>query len=238
MLLFQVIVSIISLLFCVILAWITIKRNRMLKLLKNTRINIARDLHDEIGATLSSISFYCEACKINLLHNKTEPTLHLIDKIGTSSRDTIYSMNEIVWMINPKNDHLEKLFDRIEDFGKTLFVSRGITFYFYRDHHLLQMVLPVEWRKNLYLIIKEALNNIAKYASCTQVEVLITRKKSMIEVRIKDNGVGFNPNESKEGNGLLNMRVRAASLGSKLHIDSSLMKGTVVSFSLPYPHKW
>ena len=206
--------------------------------MKSTRITIARDLHDEIGATLSSISFYSEACKINIINQNEDNSIQLIDKIGATSRNTIHSMNDIVWMINPKNDALGKLFERIDNFGKELFVSRGISFYFYSDPQLNNLILPIEHRKNLYLIIKEALNNTAKYASCSQIELLIKSIGNQIKVVIKDNGKGFDMDNLGDGNGLLNMRVRSAELGSKLMLESNPGKGTVLSFSLPSPPKW
>lgn len=223
---------------CIVFGWITFKKYKALQQMKSTRIAIARDLHDEIGATLSSISFYSEACKINIVNKNNENSIQLIDKIGATSRNTINSMNDIVWMINPKNDILNRLFERIDNFGKELFVSRGISFYFYSDPQLNNLLLPIEHRKNLYLIIKEALNNSAKYASCSQIELLIQSIGNQIKVIVKDNGIGFDSSSSNEGNGLLNMRVRAAEMGSKLLVETTVGKGTVLSFSLPYPPKW
>lgn len=222
----------------IILARITWIRYKAMRIINNTRVNIARDLHDEIGATLSSISFYSEACKINIENQNHEAAMELVSQIGSSSRETIRSMSDIVWMINPKNDQLSRLFDRIGDFGKSILSSRGVTFLFYSDESLSQLVLPLEWRKNVYLIIREALNNIAKYAACTEAELLIVRKASMIEVVIKDNGKGFDTSTASEGNGILNMKVRASELGSKLSIHSTATKGTVITFNLPYPHNW
>ena len=97
--------------------WLGVKRKRYLKLLKSLRSSIASDLHDEVGAALSSVSFYSEAALRHLENGNTEKTAEILRKMGTQSRSTIESMSDIVWMINPGNDSFQKLLDRIENFG-------------------------------------------------------------------------------------------------------------------------
>lgn len=218
-----------------ILAYLSMKRIRMLKQLHQTRLNIASDLHDEIGAALSSISFFSEAGKINLSKGHTDEAAQLFSRIGTTSRETIESMGDIVWVVHPKNDQIDRLFHRLSAFGKEMLTSRNTAFYFYTDPHIAHTVLPVEYRKNLYLICKEAIHNAAKYASAKNVELLIKKNKNKILVVIRDDGTGFDSTRLHEGNGLVNMRVRAARLGSSFILDTHPGRGTVISLEFLYP---
>lgn len=211
---------------------------KQVKELNNIRLNLARDLHDEVGATLSSINFYSEAAKMKLQAGDSQSAVDLSLKIGQQARNTIYSLNDIVWMINPGNDTLGKLFERIDDFGSSLFVPNGKQFIFYSDPELVNFIVPLEHRKNLFLIVKEALNNAAKYSLCNTAELLINKSGRKIQVVIKDDGVGMSEKIKGEGNGLLNMKVRANDMGSKLIVESAPGRGTVITFMVPVPPIW
>ncbi|MCA0428505.1 MAG: histidine kinase [Bacteroidetes bacterium] len=218
--------------------WLGVKRKRYLKLLKSLRSSIASDLHDEVGAALSSVSFYSEAALRHLENGNTEKTAEILRKMGTQSRSTIESMSDIVWMINPGNDSFQKLLDRIENFGHELFGSKGVTFMFYKDEAVPQLELELAIRKNLFLICKEALHNSAKYSQAKTVQLLMSLKSGRLDIVITDDGQGFNQDEVKAGNGLASMRVRAQQLGTKLLISSKTGTGTTLSFAIKYPHKW
>ncbi|MDP1727551.1 MAG: histidine kinase [Bacteroidota bacterium] len=214
------------------------KRYSLLKRMEAMRNRIARDLHDDIGATLSSISFYCEAITRRIHANKIDEGLKVLDKMGVQSREMIENMNDIVWMVNPKNDKMDRLFERLEDYGKSLFTSQGINFIFYADPQLLSSTFAMDIRKDFYLLCKEALNNAAKYAQCSTVELLIKKKGKELITIIRDDGMGFVLNEDTSGNGLLNMQVRANHIGGKLVIDTKSGQGTAISFVSSYPPNW
>ncbi len=120
-----------------------------------------------------------------------QTTNELLNKIGDTSRETIDSMSDIVWVAHPKNDESEKLFQRLSNFGYEIFGHMATNFYFYTDPSIANLVLPISIRKNLYLICKEALNNTAKYANAKNVELLIKKENKHIVVVVKDDGVGF-----------------------------------------------
>lgn len=221
-----------------LLIWLGIviyKKQKLLSQLKNLRTHIASDLHDEIGAALSSVSFYSEAALIQLKNNNTEQVALIVEKIGLTSRKTIDSMSDIVWMINPNNDNLLKLFERIENSARELLSIKNINFIFYNDPSLNNLVLNIEVRKNIYLICREAIHNAAKYAQANQVELLIKFKRKKIIVIVKDDGIGFNNEIIKQGNGLINMKVRAKQIGGEFQIISKPNRGTILNFKLPYP---
>jgi signal transduction histidine kinase len=224
-----------------LIAWLLLmiyKKRKTIIQLKKLRINIASDLHDEIGAALSSVSFYSEAAIINLKNNKPEQSIEILEKIGTTSRKTIESMSDIVWMINPNNDSLIKLFERIENFSRELLGSKDAVFRLNYDKKLNDLILNIDLRKNLYLICREAIHNAAKYSNANKVEITIKTKKANIEVEIKDNGIGFDFLNLKPGNGILNMKVRAKQIEATININSKIGTGTIIKFVFPYPHKW
>jgi signal transduction histidine kinase len=222
----------------VYLFYLARKRNKLLRNIEATRYHIARDLHDDIGATLSSISFYAQAIKQQIHSGNTNNTLQTLERVGTLSREMMDNMNDIVWMVNPKNDTTEKFFEKIEDHGTNIFASKNITFLFYADNNVHEIAFDMYQRKEFFLICKEAINNAVKYAECTTFEVLITKKNQSIVTVIKDNGKGFNNHEVKYGNGLLNMKVRVSNLGGKFDLLTAPGKGTQISFQFVIPPKW
>ncbi len=235
---YLVIIVLISALPVFYLFYLARKRYRLLKNIEATRYHIARDLHDDIGATLSSISFYTHAMKQQVNAGNTHAIPEILDRVGVLSREMIDSMNDIVWMVNPQNDTTDKFFDKIETFGTNICAARNIVFMFYADQNVLDIRFDMYKRKEYFLICKEAINNAIKYADCNSLELLITRRSDSILTVIKDNGKGFNENEVKGGNGLLNMKVRVANLGGKLDLSSSIGTGTTLSFRFDVPPKW
>lgn len=214
------------------------KRFLLLKKIEALRLHIARDLHDDIGATLSSISFYSQAVKQNLHASNVTNAEKINEQIGLLSREMMENMNDIVWMVNPKNDTTDKFFERINDYGNTLFLSNNITFMFYADNKLLDMTMDMNMRKAFYLICKEAMNNALKHANCNTFEILIKKQANDIVTILKDNGNGFVVDKQNNGNGLLNMKVRVEEMGGNYSIQTSPNKGTVISFKFAVPPKW
>jgi ligand-binding sensor domain-containing protein/anti-sigma regulatory factor (Ser/Thr protein kinase) len=199
------------------------------------RAKISQDLHDEVGATLTSISFLSEVVK-KQTGNGESPAHENIKKIGEFSRDMIGEMNDIVWAINPTNDKFEKIEARMQNFASVSLAAKNIQFGFEVDNQLKDLLLGMQQRKNLYLIFKEAVNNAAKYSDCTILSVHISKQDQHILLEITDNGKGFIPEnaESKSGgNGLLNMQSRAAEIHAKIFIQSEPGKGTRISLSMP-----
>lgn len=224
---------------CVLyLLYLSRKRFLLLKKIEALRLHIARDLHDDIGATLSSISFYSQAVKQNLQAANVSNAEKINAQIGLLSREMMENMNDIVWMVNPKNDTTDKFFERINDYGNTLFSSNNITFMFYADGKLLDLTMDMNMRKTFYLICKEAMNNALKHAYCTTFEILIKKRADDIVTILKDNGKGFVVDEQNTGSGLLNMKVRVEDMGGNFSVQTSPNMGTVISFKFGVPQKW
>jgi len=202
-------------------------RTKQLLKLQTLRNRIASDLHDDIGSTLTSISIFSELAKA-----ESKEVLPLLENIGESSRKMLESMADIVWTINPENDNFEKIIWRMRSFAYELLRAKNIEFEFTADESVAQLKLPMEVRKNLYLIFKEAINNMAKYSGADSAFLSINGTKNHLSMLIRDNGKGFDVNQASEGNGLKNMKKRAEEIGAQLLIESGTGLGTTIQFLL------
>ena len=196
------------------------------------RDRIAADLHDDIGATLSSISIYSDSAAQKLRLGDHQRAAKLLEQIGTNARTTMNTMSDIVWAINPVNDDNRHLIAKMESFASTLLQSKGIEFDFNITKVNPSGELPPGARKSIFMIFKEAINNSTKYSGATRVSVELEEDERAWMMNINDNGCGFNPDEVKSGNGLRNIRNRAKESRGIIfiHSDSS---GTVVSLKIP-----
>jgi len=191
--------------------------------LQKIRNRIADDLHDDIGSTLNSISVYSEVAK-----QKSPTVVHELDQIGLASRKIIDAMSDIVWTINTKNDSFEEIILRLRSFTFNLLRARNIEHTFRADESLNHLKLSMEERRNFYLIFKEALNNLVKYADASEVTISLTLVNNFITLTIHDNGTGFDSKITYPGNGLLSMKTRAQEMNAALSIDSELGSGTTI----------
>lgn len=191
------------------------------------RERLARDLHDEMGSTLSSIRFFSEFAQTQIAETKPE-TLPILQRISQSASALSESLQDIIWAMKSRNDELDDLSSRMTEFGLRMLEARGIRFKTRIPDEFPGRRLSPEQRRNLYLIFKEALNNAAKYGQCTEVELRFAARKNVLLLEISDNGQGFDPAEIEKGNGLHNMRERAREIGGKLDIRTGPGKGTQV----------
>jgi signal transduction histidine kinase len=226
-------ISIVSAFVILILAlalWQNNKRKqRIYNLLEKQqmRTQIASDLHDDIGSTLTSISYYTEMVKMNL-HEDNYQVKNLLEKIGNNVRNTVSTMSDIVWVVNPDNDITENLVRRMKNHTAEICQERNIKHNFYVDDDMFNIKLDMQQRKNMYLIYKEALNNALKYSSCSSIDIKLMQIDHTMQLVIKDDGKGFNITTAKDGNGLGNMKRRAEAINGKLMIKTAAKEGTTV----------
>jgi two-component system, NarL family, sensor histidine kinase UhpB len=202
-------------------------RTRQKLKLQTLRNKIARDLHDDVGSTLSSISIFSQ-----MAQEQSKETLPLLETIGESSRKMLDAMADIVWTINPENDQFEKIILRMRSFAYELLGAKKIDFEFVADEDVAKMKLPMDVRKNLYLIFKEATNNMVKYSKANRAFFAVKREGNDLTLLIRDNGNGFDINQPKQGNGLINMRKRAGEMGAVISIDSLPGEGTTIQLKV------
>ena len=190
------------------------------------RNRIAGDLHDEIGSTLSSISIYSQVAKKEVTRKAPEAAA-MLENITDSTTGMMDAMNDIVWMINTKNDRFDNIVDRMNAFANELLEAKDCNVHLHITPELQKLHLDMSQRKNLYLIFKEAINNAAKYADCRNVWIDISMNGShKVTMTIRDDGKGFNTHVESNGNGLLSMKKRAAELKGEIVLGSKVGEGT------------
>ena len=201
--------------------------------LQQVRNRISADLHDELGSTLSGISIMGSLAKKEL-SNQPGSSL-LVDRIMEDVRQISGSLDDIVWNISPKNDSLSSVIARMTRYASELFEAKQIAFRLDIPEALEDLKLSMEQRRNIYLIFKESVNNLAKYSRCTEALVKIRVEKRKVFLIVKDNGVGFNPEAITDRNGIRNMKYRAHSLKGAVDIQSAKGSGTSIILQFPLP---
>ncbi|MDQ3277653.1 MAG: histidine kinase [Bacteroidota bacterium] len=201
--------------------------NRIL-MLYQMRSRISRDLHDEVGSTLSSISIMNEMAKA-----KANGNAALNEKIADNLQKVQNSMQYIVWAVNPRNDDLDHLLLRFSQVAQDMLEAKGIVYDFTTPADSEGLKLSMEHRREVYLIYKEWLNNIIKYSGCTKVDIRFSLKGKNVYLRIADNGKGFDTSINHPGNGLRNMEERAKAVKGSLFIFSEEGRGSVLELKVP-----
>lgn len=208
-----------------------IRVNKLLTMEK-VRIHIARDLHDDMGSTLSSINIL-SVMSGKAIDKEPAKTKEYLARISAYSQRMMESMDDIVWSINPLNDSMERIVARMREVAATCLEPKDIEYKFYIDENVQHLKLDMSKRREWFLIYKEAINNMAKYAECTRAIIHITSKSNRLIMHIEDNGCGFDETLLNEGNGLINMRKRAGGLGGRLTIKSEINQGTELTLNIP-----
>jgi two-component system, NarL family, sensor histidine kinase UhpB len=213
--------------------WLLINRSRLKQRMKLLEIRgkIAADLHDEVGSTLSSIRMYSDIVKNQA--NQTETAVGLLEKISSNSKEMIENMSDIVWMIKPGNDEMESIENRLLNFANELCSPAGINFEFIKDEAADAIPISMEKRRDIYLIFKEAITNVVKYSGCNSIHAAITLQNHQLEMRICDDGNGFDTTAVKKGNGLFNMQKRAMLHKGTCNIQSVIGEGTKIIVCFP-----
>lgn len=199
--------------------------------IQHVRNQIASDLHDEVGSNLNSIAIFVELLRKKVIVEKPE-LLPILDKITNNSEETVLLMRDTVWAINPDNDSTGKLFEKMRSFGIEILSAKGIAFLFESLIDLKKDLFSMEQRRNIYLIYKEAINNISKHSCATEASCKIYQHQGAIKISITDNGKGFDLSQSFEGNGLKNFKLRSQEDDLSVHVTSNLQKGTEILIEL------
>jgi signal transduction histidine kinase/ligand-binding sensor domain-containing protein len=196
------------------------------------RDRISRDMHDDLGSGLTMIAILSEVVKAQL--KEPEKAKESLEKIADVSRDLVDNLQDIVWLLNPKNDTLENLSSYIREYGLKYFEPMPVMIDFDYPDEFSVKHLNDELRRNTFLCVKESFNNIAKYAECTKVEVSVCESFEQVKLTIKDNGRGFEPQSVRVfGNGLKNMKARIEKAGGKYSIVSAPGEGTYTEIRIP-----
>lgn len=191
--------------------------------LERARNQIARDLHDDIGSTLSSILIQSRVPTATV-----EQAQFRLGKISEYAQPMLQAMDEIVWAVNPRFDPLPAVVARMRTFAAETLEPRGIALHFAATGPLDRHALSLQRRREFYLIFKEAVHNAARYSAAANVWVTVSVEGRRIHLEIRDDGQGFDPAALPRGsgNGLRNQRQRAATLGARLTLTTAPGAGT------------
>ncbi len=203
---------------------------QMLKV-ERLRTRIATDLHDDVSSTLSSISILSDIVGGQPVNLKSAG---MIGEIGSSAREMLERIDDIIWTVTPANDKFRDLGLRIREYAIPLFESKNIRFNFDFPEKLATLRLQMEARRNLYLIAKEAVNNLIKYAQCENAWISFREESGCLILVIRDDGIGFDPAKPTSRNGVKNMRKRAGLAGGSLTIQSRPGAGTQITVKMRF----
>ncbi len=197
------------------------------------RERIARDLHDDMGSQLSSISMLSEAAR-KLVADHPDRAESALTRIGETARQTLDAMGDLVWSVNPSHDAGGQVLERMRQLAEDLFAETATVIQF-NVPSALPALMPQK-RREVLLIYKEILTNAARYANATHLTISLKQDRGRLLLRVSDNGRGFDPAQPTPrpggGNGLANMHHRAAQLGGQLTIESQPGVGTTVTLQV------
>ena len=222
----------------------SLARSRQREALERERLRIARDMHDEIGSKLTKLSFQSERAKVEA-ESLSGPLPASIQSIAKTSQDLLRTLDEIVWAVNPHNDTLDNLVAYLGQYVDEYFQDAPMNCRMRLPYEVPHSPVSSEVRHNLLLTFEEALNNVLKHSAATSVIVEITCDGQVLQVKVADNGKGFEmaavPAEAgpartgRGGNGLANMRQRLQDIGGQCNVSSRLGQGTTVIITLRFP---
>ena len=198
--------------------------------LQGIRNEIAGNLHDDIGASLSNINILNELAKRN--KNDPDKAHSYLDKAGEDIQRISENLNDIVWNINPRYDDLQNLFIKMKRYAADMMEGKNISHELRFPETASQISLPMELRRDFYLVFKEAINNMAKYSAAKEAKISVEIINTEVVMKITDNGIGFAGEAAVTGNGIYNMRQRAAAMGARFELNSTPGEGTSIVLSL------
>lgn len=211
-----------------IYTWYRYRIGYIEKLVK-MRTKISHDLHDEIGSRLTNINMMGQIIRVH--PGDTSTDLHLLEKIQRESEAISQSLREIVWNIDPDNDLMEEAIPRMLHFATEILESKSIVVRA-QISESEKIKLGMEKRRDMFLIFKEAVHNIAKHSGASCVDIVIDVYGSFLKLQISDNGTGIPDGIQNNGNGLRYMRQRAEKHQWKLEINTTLSKGATLTLEI------
>lgn len=198
--------------------------------LERERTRIARDMHDELGASLTQIAIAGKLARL-----EPEAAVEHIEEIAAIARRAVTALDEIVWAVDPRNDSLHSLLDYLCNYASEFLNAAGVPCKLAISDYAPNRPLSSEFRHHLFLFVKEALNNAVKYAGPGLVRLDVETDANALRLTVADSGSGFDPDAARpDSSGLRNMRARASELGGTCRIESQPGSGTRVIFMLPW----
>jgi signal transduction histidine kinase len=203
-------------------------RERLSVELHRLRSRIAADLHDDIGSSLSQIAIMSEVAG-----QRNGPQSAALEEIAGVAREVLESLSEVVWALDPSHDRLHDLTERMRWFAGEALSARGISLDFRVSGPGCERGLSTDVRRQIFLIFKECMNNIARHAGAANATVVLGEERNTLILHVEDDGRGFDSNHATPGHGLNNMSRRAHLLGGELKTRSRIGQGTSLDMRIP-----
>jgi len=202
--------------------------------LEKERARIAKDLHDDLGASMTQMTLLLELA----MQHRSEPEA-VVSRVGDglrAGREAIKSLDAAVWAINPANNTLPELVAYIGQFGMEFMRQANIRCDLDLPDHPPERPVSAELRHHLFLIVKEALNNVVRHARASKVGLKISVTPETLDLRIEDDGIGIERvSHDALADGLRNMRQRAEELKARFELESAPGAGTRMTIRYPWP---
>lgn len=205
-----------------------IKRQKQLQSMRNS---IATDLHDEIGSNLTNISILSRLSKNNL--SQPEKANDFLQRISEEVASSSQALDDIIWSVNTDHDTLEETAARMRRYAAELFDAANISYDLQLDPAFEEKKLIMEQRRDLYLLYKEAVNNIFKHAEAKQVAIKIAIDQHQLILHIKDDGKGFETGKESDRHGLKGVKERVKKWKGEIEIESAINEGVSIRIRLP-----
>jgi signal transduction histidine kinase/ligand-binding sensor domain-containing protein len=207
--------------------------------LERERTRIAQDIHDDIGTSLIRIAMFSQPQRHEL--DQPQQTAAMLSRIYSTAREMTRALDEIVWAIDPRHDTLDSLIGYMGLFAQELLGAANIRCRLEVPVDVPAWPLTAEIRHNLFLVYKEALNNVVKHAAATEVQISVEVRARAFVLTVRDNGRGFAHDQQPartdgriaSGNGMRNIAQRLDRIGGKSEISSEPGKGTSIAFTIP-----
>ncbi len=212
-----------------------LRANRALAL-ERMRARIAADLHDDIGSSLSRISILSEVARRKIGSGEAAA---LLGEIAETSRGLVGSMSDAVWSIDPAQDDVRAVIARMRAFATDVLDGKGVSWSFDAPEELQARLAP-ETRRELFLVFKEAVTNVARHSGARVARLRLEVSEDSLTLEVADDGKGFDATPARDlesslhrGRGLLNMQVRARRMGGRLNVISAPGIGARLDLVLP-----
>ena len=215
-----------------------LERQQQAHLVELERARIARDFHDEIGSCLTHVLVLSELVNVDKACPKAVEAHAAM--IGKTARNAVRGLGTIIWAANPRNDTLDSLVQYISQYSYDFFQSTPARCHLDLPEEVPALPLTAEVRHNLFMGVKEALNNVLKHSHASDVRLSLKLHDGALEIRVQDNGCGFQVDLAAAGqrSGLANLRHRMEAIGAALSIESSPGAGAIIQARWPYPKDW
>ncbi|HEY5914095.1 MAG TPA: two-component regulator propeller domain-containing protein [Verrucomicrobiae bacterium] len=212
---------------CLLLGVVYRLRIARLREIERLRVEIAANLHDDVGARLTKVAMITE--QVDRQTADADRIKPQVRSISQATREVIQAMDEVVWTINPRNDTLDNLANYILHYAQEYFEDTGVRCRLDLPTQLPDLSISTEVRHNLFMTIKEALNNVLKHAAASEVRIALAVEGSAVTVTISDNGKGFDPAQNRSaGEGMRNLKQRLEQIGGSLQLRSIPGSGTTI----------